>query len=931
MMLPWFNKYPTSDFHELNIDWLCTAYKNFYEQLQAFDTRLDGLETEVDQRLDAQDQRITDFEASVQAEFNQLRQDINDQFDSLETSFNERFTTLENNLTAEIEALEAQVNQEFEDLSSTFEARFEALESQVETALSAFSTRLTDAEDDINILKDEDAAIAGNLLSSGFYNYMNLPASETLFPDVESLTVNVGNGIIVASGTTDTDVSYTLGGGPGSFPVGMDSMDADMHFYYTSNMIPGSGDPGQPLNFEVVFYQDEVEVDRKVFTWSGTPPMFDITSAYYDTLSGIELILKAVSGVTYNIRYAPMLAGALLSEDIITLKGLNNSVKNANKLISDRNYFDGLVNSENVADYPAITPIVIEEDGITVTVNARDIIVNGTASEPLDILVDAFSFSFEPSAEYKYYAYLISGSYTPTYQGDTLKQVIVFTDSQRINLFELNEFKTFNSTSMPYAVDYRIEVPEGTYDNVRFSPYVSKNMSNLHLEEDVTDLDIRVTEIENELMGETTYGPDNPIEFDDPVGDVPLKEVIIDIKPVQDLNGYEYPWPGGGNKNLIDATSGSYAAGASIWSGSLTLAAGTYTLSAVVQGSVPTIAVIGVGSGPLPYTFVLDEATTITGIQAVTAADISDVQLEAGDTPTAYVPYANICPISGSEQVDLYHGEDIASGDRLLINWQNEAGEVYLGYLNITTGEIVSKYQLIKISNITNWSYFPPQNPLYPHGYMVGNIASKLPGAKNIASDIFRTNSKSSVWWTEDYSIVGYKASRTIYIMASDVVSSQDFISKYGNYHILYELNTPVISQVSPHSIRTIQGLNKLFTWNATAGDYDPYLKVQVTTQSFVESLIELYTERYVITYDSTTQTTDKTFNEIYEAYMEGRRIVFSYQASGNTLLTELNQFDFTNAEFHFEYNDFTAAGIDFTEIVISSSGVSITTKSVSI
>ena len=927
-MLPWFNKYPTSDFHELNIDWLCTAYKNFYDQLKEFDTRLDDLETEVDQRLDAQDQRITDFEASVQAEFNQLRQDINDQFDSLETSFNERFTTLENNLTAEIEALEAQVNQEFEDLSSSFEARFESLESQVESALSAFSTRLTDAEDDINILKDEDAALAGNLISSGFYNYMNLPASETIFPDVESLTVNVGNGIIVASGTTDTDVSHTLGGGPNSFPAGMESMDADMHFYYTSNMIPGSGAPGQPLNFEVVFYQDGEEVDRKIFTWSGTPPMFDITSAYYDTLSGIELILKAVSGVTYNIRYAPMLAGALLSEDIVTLKGLNNSVKNANKLISDRNYFDELVNSKNVADYPSVTPYVIEQDGITITVNARDIIVNGTASEPLDILVDAFSFSFEPNTEYKYYAYLISGSYTPTYQGDTLKQVIVFTDAQSINLFELNRFKMFNSTSMPYAVDYRIEVPEGSYDNVKFSLYVSKNMSNLQLEEDITDLDLRVTDIENELMGESTYGPDNPLEFDDPVGDVPLKEVIIDINPVQDLNGYEYPWPGGGNKNLIDITAGTYAAGASLWSGSLTLPAGTYTLSAVIQGSVPTIAILGIGSGPLPYTFVLDAYTTITGIEAITTANVSDVQLERGSTPTPYVPYSNICPISGSEEVDLYHGEDISSGDRLMINWQNEAGELYVGHLNITTGEIVSEYGIITLngSSSESWGVYST------HGYVI-NIANMKSGRfQKGFSDKFRT-----VRSTADFGIAFGSNNKNVYfchinslLEVNDLATWKTWLSN-NPVIVVYPLDTPVISSVNPHSIRTIQGLNKLFTWDATAADYNPYLKVQVTTQSFVESLIELYTERFVVSYNSSTQTMDKTFDEIMEAYIEGRRIVFSYQASGNTLLTELNQFDFTNAEFHFEYNDFTAAGIDFTEIVISSSGVDITTKSVSI
>lgn len=34
--------------------------------------------------------------------------------------------------------------------------------------------------------------------------------------------------------------------------------------------------------------------------------------------------------------------------------------------------------------------------------------------------------------------------------------------------------------------------------------------------------------------------------------DLPLKSLNVDIEPVQDLHGYENPWPGGGGKNLFD-------------------------------------------------------------------------------------------------------------------------------------------------------------------------------------------------------------------------------------------------------------------------------------------------------------------------------------------------------------------------------------------
>ena len=50
---------------------------------------------------------------------------------------------------------------------------------------------------------------------------------------------------------------------------------------------------------------------------------------------------------------------------------------------------------------------------------------------------------------------------------------------------------------------------------------------------------------------DVSVGPSNVVTVDDAV-DIPAKDITIAIEPVQDLHGYDHPWPGGGNKQLVN-------------------------------------------------------------------------------------------------------------------------------------------------------------------------------------------------------------------------------------------------------------------------------------------------------------------------------------------------------------------------------------------
>ena len=54
------------------------------------------------------------------------------------------------------------------------------------------------------------------------------------------------------------------------------------------------------------------------------------------------------------------------------------------------------------------------------------------------------------------------------------------------------------------------------------------------------------------LIHETASG--TIAHFEDGADDVPMKSIIAEITPVQDLNGYDKPWPGGGGKNRLENT-----------------------------------------------------------------------------------------------------------------------------------------------------------------------------------------------------------------------------------------------------------------------------------------------------------------------------------------------------------------------------------------
>jgi len=174
--------------------------------------------------------------------------------------------------------------------------------------------------------------------------------------------------------------------------------------------------------------------------------------------------------------------------------------------------------------------------------------------------------------------------------------------------------------------------------------------------------------------------------FTDGADDLPVKELKVGIEPVQDLHGYDHPWPAGGGKNLLniggrvsqtsegvtytstndylimngtkngtslvrinnltcDLPAGTYYAMAFIISGTT-----SKSVNLVVNDSTSDITGNIIGA---EKTFALEEAKTVefrTGIwsdDTVITNYTLGIVISKDSGIDKWYPYSNICPITG--------------------------------------------------------------------------------------------------------------------------------------------------------------------------------------------------------------------------------------------------------------------------------------------
>ena len=245
-----------------------------------------------------------------------------------------------------------------------------------------------------------------------------------------------------------------------------------------------------------------------------------------------------------------------------------------------------------------------------------------------------------------------------------------------------------------------------------------------------------IAELKEEILNKTDYIYDTAqgaiAIFDDGADDAPIKNLVANIDPLQDLNGYDAPWPAGGGKNLLNPETIT-------WTGTISYESGLWTMNPIETrqqvitlpsfasnvGNAVSIsftawatseAVLRFDGQPdsvypggtdfpdkvmnlttskqrFSYSGTVLEGTTgfrifrtsaYDGAQSVTIY-VEEIQIEAGSTATSFSPYSNICPITGWTGVEVMRrGKNLlknngTSGSNGGITWtMNSDGSITL-------------------------------------------------------------------------------------------------------------------------------------------------------------------------------------------------------------------------------------------------------------
>lgn len=238
----------------------------------------------------------------------------------------------------------------------------------------------------------------------------------------------------------------------------------------------------------------------------------------------------------------------------------------------------------------------------------------------------------------------------------------------------------------------------------------------------------------------------NPVTFDSPF-EQDAKSVVVSVKPIQDLHGYDHPWPAGGGKNKFGLPYKSTTGGNGInvvvnddstvrFYGEATgdfyftfkdsdiplmLPAGTYTLSAI--NAIPPNAAVYCLGNPLAGSdniqITVDSETNFGSyIHIPPTAGAVDftlkLQLESGSTATSFAPYSNICPISGIDEVEIE-----VSGKNI---WDEQyvAGDISSATGELVPGGYMCSKNFIKVepnTDYTIWTSKVPTGGYYYYEY----------------------------------------------------------------------------------------------------------------------------------------------------------------------------------------------------------------------
>ena len=312
---------------------------------------------------------------------------------------------------------------------------------------------------------------------------------------------------------------------------------------------------------------------------------------------------------------------------------------------------------------------------------------------------------------------------------------------------------------------------------------------------------------------------------------LPMVKLEANFTPIQNLNGYDAPWPPGGGKNkaYTSLSGGSIGGTGNIGESTSYDAA----IAKVEQGKTYTVTTndsqlvcafyeeepyIGITASYNSSRLVQASKTFVAPISGYIAFRVligySTYQCEEGSTATAFAPYSNICPISGHTGCDIFDKAeyDAQATPTVSISFGQT---VYSGTLTVFedgSGELEATHKYYENAGTGTWGEVTTGGARY----YIGGVSSDSKGdSPNGWCNIGKLVSN----FTSDGVVVGSNGRINLCGSLHDAFASTDALKTYlasNPLQVVYELATPITIPLTASQINTLVGTNTVWVDSAT-------------------------------------------------------------------------------------------------------------------
>lgn len=343
------------------------------------------------------------------------------------------------------------------------------------------------------------------------------------------------------------------------------------------------------------------------------------------------------------------------------------------------------------------------------------------------------------------------------------------------------------------------------------------------------------------------------VVIDNSAGDKEITNLSAAISPIQDLNGYDHPWPAGGGKNLfyrdtnktntVNGVTGTFDAETQTISivGTNTSSSAYILLTLECTGDIPReVALartlfnapgdvyinlvyrkngvwVGVSSGgsiPAEIDTTINLQIGVYGSATSINATNIKAQIELGSAPTTYAPFSNICPITGHDTVNVYVSPTTDAEDATV--YTKQLGQtVYGGTVDLVTGVLTVDRAMVEIKNAYRSGTYNPTTGLGTFWY-----TSRISTLNSLNDGVVcnRMITISNVTPTTPNGRISWFANGIIRWTEKRDMSVEDYNAWLNDnpLQVTYKLPTPLTYQLSAQTIQTLLGTNNIW---ADAGD----------------------------------------------------------------------------------------------------------------